>query len=78
MRHLTQISALLWSVLCMHVDVQSFSGSRIVDYKLAVALEGPTASLNYHRWILCYSGSQQGWSASTFHNNCNYKGMVVL
>ena len=31
-----------------------------------------------HNWIQCYSGVMAGWSASSFHKNCDEKGPTIV
>ena len=31
-----------------------------------------------HNWIQCYSGVMDGWSASSFHKNCDEKGPTIV
>jgi len=33
--------------------------------------------LDYNRWTLCYRGTTHGFSASTFHTNCNGKPYTI-
>ncbi len=72
---------LLTRSIFLSIDVPNFAGSRIItgtNLKIATLLEGRMASLNYHRWTLCYSGNVHGWSSYTFHSYCNYQGLKLV
>ncbi len=35
-------------------------------------------AIDWNKWALCYRGSDNGFSAATFHNNCNNRRWLAV